>query len=267
MTIRALDAHCHADLLVRHVPSFPQLYRQMGCGCVTWSYLETILSVEEYISYWNGLREMCRALGSPESPFYYLVGIHPRSIAEDIKNLPGLPEELGESLAEHLRDPLCLGLGELGLDEGSFIEERLLLYQLDWAMNHLPETRRIGIHTPRRRKENATLRTLEILNDFTPLASRLLIDHVTPALWPMVSEKPYWMGMTLQDGKVSLDELLSFAASWPSFSDRLIINSDGAKVLSQPFLDFLTRDELLDPECRQAVVRDNALRFFGLNAE
>jgi len=52
----------------------------------------------------------------------------------------------------------------------------------------------------------------------------------------------------------------------PSFSDRLIINSDGAKALSQPFMDFLTRKELLDAECRRAVLRDNALRFFGLNA-
>jgi len=265
MMIRALDAHCHADILMRHLPSFPNLYREMGCGCVTWAYLETAHSREEYIPYWNGLRNLCRAVESSESPFYYLVGIHPRSITEDMKSLPELPAELCESLAEHLRDPLCLGLGELGLDKGGRIEEQVLLWQLDWAVRHLPEAKRIGVHTPRQRKEEATRRTLDILDDFKPLASRLLIDHVTPALWPMVSEKPYWMGMTLQDGKVSLDELISFAAACPSFSDRIIVNSDGAKALSRPFLDFLRREELLDAECRRAVLRDNALRFYGLS--
>lgn len=176
-----------------------------------------------------------------------------------------LPARLSDALAFHMQSPLCLGMGELGLDTGSPREERILRLQLDWALANLPEEKRIGIHTPRREKERVTLQTLALLEDYPSLQSRVLVDHVTPATWTFLQKTPYMMGITLQDGKTSLPSFLQFMAGHGHNVDRIMLNSDGAKSLSLPFLQFLGDTECLDTESRQALLRGNAARFFALD--
>lgn len=265
MEIKALDAHCHADLLVHYDPQFPGRYGALKCAGISWSYLEQIYSWESYPAYWNGLAELCRKFCDRGIPFFFLAGIHPRSIPLDLPESSPLHARLSDALAFHMQSPLCLGMGELGLDTGSPREERILRLQLDWALANLPEEKRIGIHTPRREKERVTLQTLALLEDYPSLQSRVLVDHVTPATWTFLQKTPYMMGITLQDGKTALPSFLQFMAGHGHNVDRIMLNSDGAKSLSLPFLQFLGDTECLDTESRQALLRGNAARFFALD--
>ncbi len=267
MKINALDAHCHADLLMYYEPLFHDRYRDLKCGAITWSYLEKIDSWKSYPQYWDKLGRLCRSFGCEESPFFYLVGIHPRSIAEDLQGFSSLPEQITDSLSAHLKDPLCLGLGELGLDAGTRLEEKILRLQLDWALENLPGSKRIGIHTPRHDKVRITRETLSLLEDYVPLHARVLVDHVTPETWSFFQNNSYMVGMTLQDGKTSVEAFLQFVHTHRDIMHRIILNSDGARGLSMPFLQLLDEPNLLDGALRRMVFLENALRFYDLSLQ
>lgn len=262
--ISALDAHCHVDLLDMYESSFPGLYMDLGCAGITWAYTEEISSWKAYPAYWEQQRQLCSRLTGEGCPFFYMVGIHPRSIPADIESLSELPELLADSLKDHLKDPLCLGLGELGIDSGSAREEKILRLQLDWSVKNLPHEKRIGIHTPRKGKEQATLATLRLLEEYQGLHGRIIIDHVTPATWPLVSEAGYMAGMTLQEGKTSIDELLDFIGKNPSSVDRLMLNSDGNRRLSRPYVELVGRSDVLNGKGRRRLLVGNACRFYNL---
>ncbi len=55
-----------------------------------------------------------------------------------------------------MKDPKCLGIGEIGLDGYDQDQEKIFIEQLDWCINYLPENKRIGIHTPRNNKYEIT---------------------------------------------------------------------------------------------------------------
>jgi hypothetical protein len=46
---------------------------------------------------------------------------------------------------------------------------------------------------------------------------------------------------------------------------RIMLNSDGARSLSLPFLQLLGDTECLDGKSRHALLRGNAARFFALD--
>lgn len=262
--MKALDSHCHADMLSRFVSDFAKTYREKKLGGITWSYNEQIVSFRKYPAYWDDLFSLCRRFTEEEVPFYYLVGIHPRSIPEDMENLNKLPPEIIDSLAKHVENPLCLGLGELGIDSNTLIEEKIFRWQLEWAEDHLPKTKRIGIHTPRNNKERVTERLLRLLEDYEPLHPFIIIDHVTPATYDMVYGEGYVAGVTLQKGKSSPDDLYKIVEQYPQRIKAILINSDGAKELSQPYLEWLENHEKFEEDLFRALSLENALEFFNL---
>lgn len=265
MDLEYIDAHCHADLLLQRDDRFPEAYRIRQCGGISWSYPEGIASWQDYPDYWNRLRALAERLSDEGIPFFYLIGIHPRCIPDDLKVEREIPEALAQAMHHHLADPLCLGLGEIGLDGASDSEKRVLCWQLDLAAHHLPENKRIGLHTPRASKEQVTREILDLLRGYTSLKSRLLIDHVTPQTYPLIREEGYSpVGMTLQPGKTSVEDLARFIREDPSRAQSVVLNSDSAKTISEWFLNLLDNpDTLLREEvCR--LLLDNARDFYGL---
>ncbi len=265
MDLEYLDAHCHADLLLQRDDRFPEAYRIRQCGGISWSFPEGIASCQEYPEYWDRLRSRCGQLSDEGVPFYYLVGIHPRCIPADLEMEPKLPQALSEALGKHLADPLCLGLGELGLDEASEPEKRILCWQLDLAVSHLPESKRIGVHTPRTNKDPVTREILDLLRGYDALRNRLLIDHVSPQTFELVRKEGYApVGMTLQKGKTSVEDLARFIREDPSRAQCVVLNSDSARQISDRFLHLLDNpDTLLREEvCR--LLLENARDFYCL---
>ncbi|MFO7875949.1 MAG: hypothetical protein R6U55_05140 [Desulfovermiculus sp.] len=264
MDIKAFDAHCHADILIDQEPDFVPTYRDMGLGGLTWSYARSIESWTDYPQYWEHLHAVCIELTRQGVPMYYLAGIHPRCIPQDLETETRLPGVLKKSLQDHLGRPQCRGLGELGLEKGGLVEERILRWQLDMALEGLPEDKKVGVHTPKQDKEAMTRAILKVVDEYPSLKGSVLIDHLSSQVWPLVWEAGYMAGMTLQPGKSTGQEVLSVLGNEPGVVDRLILNSDGAKEMSRPFVQAVQNGLHLDRDTQNKIFVDNAREFWGL---
>lgn len=260
--VKAIDSHCHADIMSSMVPEFPEAYKAAQVGGITWSYAEEIKSFHHYPQYWDRLKALCDRLWQQGLPFYYLIGIHPRCIPPDLEGISELPEEITQSMLEHLSSPLCLGLGEIGLDGASEVEERIFRMQLEWAEDYVIPAKRIGIHTPRRNKKEITKRILQILSNYEPLHLFTVIDHVTPETFAYVHEQGFFAGVTLQEGKCSSQDLMTMLEKYGKTLKGVMLNSDGARALSKPFFDFIADTSFPDEELKKGLLRDHCINFF-----
>ena len=260
----AIDAHFHADILMSQQPEFISTYRTLGIGGLSWSYAHNIASWRDYPVYWRNLAGLCSELSGRGVPCAYLVGIHPRCIPDDLSPKIGLPQELGQEMLWHLNQPNCRGMGELGLETGEEIETNILCYQLDMAIHSLPENKKIGIHTPRQNKLEVTRCILEVLRSYPALKSSFLVDHLDSTVLPLILEEGYMLGMTLQQGKSDLDEVRSVLDREPQVEDRLIVNSDGAKQLSEPFVQGIREGLPRAGRTWGKVFYGNARKFWGM---
>ncbi len=263
--MEVLDAHCHIDILMKHVPDFLTIYRQMELGGITWSYNEEIGSYLAYPSYWDSLDKLCKELTKEGVPFFYLVGIHPRSIPHDLAKERELPQVIKDSLKKHLENPKCLGLGEIGMDTDSAEEEKIFRWQLEWAEEFLPKSKRLGIHTPRNNKERMTEKLLKLLEYYEPLHPFIIIDHVTIKTFDYVHGAGYVTGITLQEGKSSVEELLTLLETRKDRASSIILNSDSAKKLSVPYMEWLRKQGIVEEDLYRGLTFQNAVEFFNIN--
>jgi len=72
------------------------------------------------------------------------------------------------------------------------------------------------------------------------------------------------LGMTLQPGKCDHKELYTVLNQEPRLAEKLIVNSDGAKEMSRPFLQAIQNGLHVDRGTRQKILLDNAREFWGL---
>jgi predicted metal-dependent TIM-barrel fold hydrolase len=109
-----------------------------------------------------------------------------------------------------------------------------------------------------------TKKILEFLSRYQDLKDRIVIDHLTPEIWDLLSQEPYMLGMTLQDGKASLGDLMTLLDQQPQLVSRLMLNSDAAVRLSEPYLDLIQGNlELLD-QFQEMLLWRNAVSFFEI---
>ncbi|WP_048090583.1 TatD family hydrolase [Geoglobus acetivorans] len=173
------------------------------------------------------------------------VGIHPRCIP------PGWERvlEFIESYSGYV------AIGEIGLEDGSDEEKEVLKAQLQLAKKlDIPAV----IHTPRKNKEVILEKTLQILEDVSFPEELALIDHNSVGTVKAVLEKGYWAGITVQPGKLTVDEAVRIIEEFGD--ERLIANSDTGFSES----DMLAVKRLYDACENERVVRKNAERFFGI---
>ena len=264
MCIRAFDSHCHIDLLLDRGQPIMDKYSDLRCGGLSWAFPEHIDSWYEYPSYWQNLRTLILRLRESGLPFFYLVGIHPRCIPYDLSKEQIMPTILQESLEEHMSDPLCSGLGELGLESGSFEEEKILEWQLSWALSCLPKHKRLGIHTPRNNKRAVSEQILRLLSSYEDLKDFIVIDHLTSEIWDLMLQDSYMLGMTLQEGKASVNDLMTILADRPQIAERLMINSDSAISFSEPYFTWLQKNCGLKDDTFEMLAWRNAVNFFHI---
>jgi hypothetical protein len=107
------DSHIHLDVIDRKHLVKIQWFNQNRCGVVSWAYVDRPDSVSALKA---GLRAHAHCVRQHHSEglrCHYLTGIHPRSIPPDLN-----PEHIRPVLEAHLDDPLCRGIGEIGLETG-----------------------------------------------------------------------------------------------------------------------------------------------------
>jgi predicted metal-dependent TIM-barrel fold hydrolase len=189
--------------------------------------------------------------------FWLALGMHPRGIPEE-----GADEVL-EALPEALKRHRAGAVGEIGLEMGGELEERMLAAQLDIAAQAgLPAI----VHTPRKDKKKAVERILALLSGCEQRPERILLDHINEEVLPMAADAGCYLGLAVHPAKLSPDQIAGLVAAHGA--GRFILSTDmGASaswLFGIPAAIAAMQDRDLGDDVIRAVVYDNAAGLLGL---
>jgi hypothetical protein len=173
------------------------------------------------------------------------------------------PEQIGSLLKSHLEDPLCRGIGEIGLETGDAKEQEVLIAQLELGRSLLHRGKIIGVHTPRSNKLWVTQMTLEILGRFPGISPSLVVDHCNLKTIAAVLNAGFWAGVTLSPVKTSWGEMKSILSTCPDQIDRLMCNTDSGSEFFEDVVQFCRTDDV-PPAIREKLFYRNTAQFFTI---
>jgi hypothetical protein len=149
----------------------------------------------------------CEAAGIK---LYPAVGIHPRCIPPDYS-----------SVIEFLGSGEWVAFGEIGLETAEREEIEVLKAQLEVAKEKdVP----CIIHTPRSNKRVVTEKIISILNEVAFPEELAVIDHVNFENLDLVLKTNFWVGLTVQPGKLSETDVVAIVERHGV--ERFMLNSD-----------------------------------------
>lgn len=137
------------------------------------------------------------------------VGIHPRCIPPDYEKALNALEEFD-----------C-PLGEIGLETANDLEVEVFRKQLEFAKKH---DRVCVIHTPKKNKVEVTKKTLSVLKDVRLPEDLAIVDHATKDTVPMILDAGYYVGLTVQVGKLKPEDVVEIVKEYGF--ERFVLNSD-----------------------------------------
>jgi len=258
MTIRFADSHCHLDITLLSDAQGIVWIRDMACLSVSWSYSGKIRTTDDLRTYFSKQRQAIFRLNHNGLRCYYLCGIHPRDIPGDLR-----AEMVQELLKPCIDDPLCLGIGEIGLETGSNREKEILAAHLDMAGEVVGRNKVFGLHTPRRDKARITSELLEMLDKYLIYREHIVVDHCTVDTIATVLEKGLWAGITMNPEKCRPADLVSIVGHHKGSTDRIMLNTDSSTKMYRD-LHELSGNKAIDEMVRLRLIRQNALRFYHL---
>lgn len=182
---------------------------------------------------------------------YAAIGVHPRCIPPSYDKVLEFMEQDAESIA----------FGEIGLEDASEKEAEVFTKQLRLAKKL---DKRCIIHTPRKSKIDVTEKTVEILERVGFPENRAIIDHISIETVGYVLRKGYYAGMTVEEGKLSVEEVIQIVEGYGF--DKLVLNSDTGFSPSEKVMVVRAAQKLKDKFGKEAekVYWSNAMNFFGL---
>ncbi|HQQ04059.1 MAG TPA: TatD family hydrolase [Kiritimatiellia bacterium] len=251
-----LDSHMHLDIVHHCHPDRIQWLKDNGCAVVSWAFSPREGETAELARYLKFQAETIQSINEQGLPCRFLAGIHPRNIPGDMD-----PAQCTEFLGPFLAHPLCLGIGEIGLETGEAREIEFFTAQLA-AARDAGKNCRTGVHTPRKNKPEITSTVLDVLDCFHELHGRLVVDHCTPETIESVLDHGWMAGITLSPVKSSLADLQAIFKVRPDCAARIMCNTDSG-------MDFY-EDLLISNDCfkrsletRRALFGGNAADFFN----
>lgn len=269
---KIIDSHVHLDLIERCHPARIQWLKDNACGVVSWSYCEGIGSVSQLKEGLEAIVQCVRRHSAAGLSCHYLIGIHPRSIPPDLN-----AEQIAPLLNPYLTDPLCRGIGEIGLETGDAREREVFTAQLELGRS-LVSRRIVGVHTPRSDKAAITAMTLSLLAGFRDISSSIVVDHCTIETIGAVLQAGFRAGVTLSPPKTSWYEMKRILAcpalkfsepldtgdTTPSPGDRMMCNTDSGSVFYENVVQ-LRRTGDVSSSIRDKLFYRNAARFFSID--
>ncbi len=253
-----MDSHVHLDLIERHFPHRIQWLKENECGVVSWSYFSGVQTVSELQTRLEYKVLCVRKHAQAGFPCRYLVGIHPRSIPPDLK-----PEHIPSLLSPYLADPLCMGIGEIGLETGDAGEQSVFTAQLAMGRDIVTQGKILGVHTPRSNKGAVTEIILNILERFQDLSPALVVDHCTSNTISLVLDAGFWAGVTLSADKTSWEEMKQIISMVSDRMDKVMCNTDSGTRFSEDVVQ-LHQTEELPQDVRMRLSFLNAAKFYNL---
>lgn len=256
-----VDSHVHLDQVAEHSPDRVAWLKNNKVILISWAWCPRVETRAELAAYLEGMARRVRGLAEQGLACRYLAGIHPRNITPDLD-----PARVEGLLAHYMEDPLCLGLGETGLETADAREKEILCAQAEFFLCARKQRDLVlGVHTPRKDKDRVAEELRSLLAGFDLPRDRVVVDHCTPSTAPRFLEAGYWAGVTLSPVKSSADDLLSIARALPEHAGRILANTDSGTEFHTDLFDLArTPPGDADPALIRRLTRDNALKFYDL---
>jgi uncharacterized protein len=209
-------------------------------------YFLSLLGWERFRASQFGIRHFCT------------IGLNPKE-ANDSKIAAGVME----LLPLYLEKDGVVAVGEIGYDDMTPSEEKLLIAQIELARAHeLP----VLIHTPHRDKKRGTLRTLALLRDLAFPPALALIDHNNEETIRAVLDAGCWAGHSIYP-ETKMDERRMVEIVRQHGTERILINSAADWGVSDPLkvpkTAALMRAEQVSEADIERLCWDNPVAFFA----
>ncbi len=177
-------------------------------------YLKTIIGWERFRASQFGIHHFCT------------ISLNPRE-----SNIPEIAEGVIEILPRYLHKEGVLGIGEIGLDDRTPVEEKYFAIQLEMAKKYDVV---VIIHTPHRSKKEGTERIISMIKESGIAEDSVVIDHNTEETLPIVLQKTCcWAGHTIYPKtKMSKERMVDLVKKYGS--ERILINSSADWGISDP---------------------------------
>lgn len=251
-----VESHVHLDRIYAEATERIAWIKQVRCLPISWAFGENINSVSDLRGYLHVKRRTLYQINTSGLPCFYLAGIHPRNIPSDLK-----PEAVTDILTPYLDDPLCLGIGEIGLETASGQEREMLFAQLNMAPEVTQGGEVFGVHTPRDDKIRVTDEIVSVLEVFLSYRNNIVVDHCTLDTITKILELGFWAGVTLSSIKTSLEDLHQIIKDNSGHTDRIILSTDSGNIFYEDLHRFSLSEDYPD-KIRAQLVKENALTFY-----
>jgi len=168
-----------------------------------------------------------------------------------------------ELLPRYLEKDGVVAVGEIGYDDMTDAEEKVMIEQLELAREfELP----VLIHTPHRDKKRGTERTIALIRDLGFPEELVLIDHNNEETLPLVLDTACWAGHSIYPN-TKMDERRMVSLVERYGSDRIIINSAADWGVSDPLKVAKTVAAMLEAGIERSEVEkigwENPVEFFS----
>lgn len=182
-------------------------------------------------------------------------------------NNEALAEAVMEVLPRFLLKEGVVGVGEIGYDEQSPLEERYFSAQLDLARTF--ETL-VQIHTPHRDKQRGTVRSMDLCREHGLEPGRVIIDHNTEETAQAVLDRGFWAGFTIYpETKMSSERMVEIVRRYGC--ERIIVDSSAdwgvSDPLAVPKTARLMAERGIPTEAIHATCYANALTAYGQSGQ
>ena len=193
---------------------------------------------------------------------FICVGIHPRAIP------PEIDEALNKIRRDYINHDKVVGIGEIGLEKATKEEKEVFIKQLLLAEElNLPAV----VHTPRRNKEEITKIILDEISTLNLKNRDIIIEHCNKETTKWVLDEEFYIGLTIQPGKLTPLEAVEIVKEHKDFADKILLNSDcssnASDVLAVPRTVLKMKINDVEKEIIYKVAHQNAMDLFGLNIE
>lgn len=257
--INTIDSHVHLNLIERFHPRRIQWLKQNSCAVISWSYFHKIESISDLKRSLESKATCLKKHFSEGLACRYLIGVHPRCIPPSLK-----PEEIEPLLKPYLEeDPLCIGIGEIGLETDDTKQREIFSAQLELGASMRGSGTVIGIHTPKADKRAMTAVTLNMLQQFHDSTAMIVVDHCTLETVESVIDGGFWAGVTISSDKTSWSELKQIVSNNSDQINRIMCNTDSGG----RFFEDLVRhrySEDLPEDILSRLFWGGAAQFFGI---
>lgn len=260
-----IDSHAHFDDV--YDTEIVKTLLDEKIDVVSWAYVreppEKLSGFSEYFAKQNQACELGRDKGIS---VWQLAGIHPRSIPKEFVSAKNVSEkDIVALLEKAILSKYVVGIGEVGLETATPVEEAIFKIQLSFASKR---GLLVGIHTPRENKTEMTNRTLSILSQCNLDADKILIDHIRSAeILHKVLDSGFYAGITVSKSKSSIVEAVCLIKEAlgrdNSYARRIMLNSDLVKSSILEYPMFIEIKNHLSIEATP-ILGQTAKSFYGL---